>query len=81
MDMECERDRISKIRARLTTRNHLLSTAMAADRGASATREAETREAPTRDAGAEKPSAVATSAAAAITLYNMAELAGVFGEL
>ena len=41
MGMECERDRISKIRARLATRNHLLSTAMAADRRASAVRERE----------------------------------------
>ena len=38
-DAEGERERISKIRARQSTRNHLLLTVMAADGLASATRE------------------------------------------
>ena len=40
-DVEGDRERISKIRARLSTRNHLLLTVMAADGRASATREQE----------------------------------------
>ena len=40
-DVEGERERISKIRARCYLRNHLLLTVMAADGGASATREQE----------------------------------------
>ena len=40
-DAEDERGRISKIRARLSTRNEQVVTAMAADRGASRVRERE----------------------------------------
>ena len=40
-DVEGDWERISKIRARLSTRNHLLLTVMAADGRASATREQE----------------------------------------
>ena len=40
-DVDDDRDRVSKIRARLATRNELVVTAMAADRRASATREQE----------------------------------------
>ena len=40
-DAEGDRERFSKIRARLSTRNHLLLTVMAADGRASATREQE----------------------------------------
>ena len=40
-DVEGDRERISKIRARHDTRNHLLLTVMAADGRASATREQE----------------------------------------
>ena len=40
-DVEDERERNSKIRARQSTRNKLVVTAMAADRRASATREQE----------------------------------------
>ena len=40
-DVDDDPDRISKIRARLSTRNKLVVTAMVADRRASATREQE----------------------------------------